>query len=799
MSGAGTLQRDLSWAAVATRALWVAVLLMVARSGLLYAMEHLSHRRELGQFQVRLANALPGIAVRVGLCALAVAVLTALLARRVRPGFARVALGVVLGLAAAFLFLVVLAGWDSADATRAVGIDTDRGRVTVATLGLGGIVLAAWLVGGLLRSERRSGWAAPLLPALLLLGLPIGWRAAFGRFEAQMTVVEVVGSLLNEPWEVVRRHPELEAHPGVICPCPNFSVDGADMPALILPPPAEVRLEFPERIGSARWSLRAGIDRSALFPRVAELSGCRVRFRVTVGGDEAAVAEIDLEPLPKKGGTAWVDLAGPRGLPLGRGDLLGLETTLLGPDGEERIPSRALKAGFGGLALERRLRSPRRPSSPTSPNIVLVVMDTLRVDRLSAYGYERRTSPHLERLAARGILYEEVYATSSWTWPSTASILTGLYPAEHGVTDGDSCYLAQELETLPEALQRAGLTTAAFSCNPLIVPEKNFGQGFEFFDYGRGTTRKSHLVMPAIFDWIEAMAGTRFFLYVHLVDPHSPYVAHPEGRRLFASDVPEEFPTDSIIRHFQRLVLGVGRSEDSGAEAVPPEEVACMSDLYDACVWTGDLWLGRLLDRIDALGLTDETIVVFTSDHGEELFDHGLAAHGHTLFGELVRAPLVMAGPGLPRGMRVPSPVSNRHLAPTLARLAGIELAGPRDAIDLARPQDHPAEGEDPIVLSTQRGYWEGHSEQRILGLRRGSFVLHYAPEGTGRRLFNLDEDPGELRDLAAELPGPAGEMQAVIERLQRELEARRPAPGVGAGEGTREMLREIGYAGGEE
>lgn len=795
------------WVGAAVRGLWAAVALAVARTGLLYAMEHMAHQRDIEQFRVRLAGALPGIALRATVCGLAVALLAALLARRVRRGPARWGIGLVLWIAGAALCLAFLAGWDSPDATRAVGLDTDRGRKAVAALAGGGLLLCAWLVAGLLRAKREggAGRAALLSPAILLLGIPLAWQMAFGRFAQEMTVVEVLRSLTGAPWEVVEHHSELEPHAGVICPCGDYKIDGADMPSLVLPPPAEVWLQLEPGSGPANLVARAGVDGSVVHRRVEELEGCRVRFRVEVDGRQVLSTEIALESLEEVPGTAWADLGDPQGLPLKGGEALGLSTALLGPDGEERVPARALKVGFGGLALERRHLSPRQLSGPSAPNIVLVVQDTQRADRLSAYGYERPTSPHLERLAARGMLYQEAFATSSWTWPATASILSGLYPAEHGVTDGDSCYLVHEVETLAEVLQREGFTTAAFSCNPLIVPEKNFDQGFEFFDHGRGVTRKSHLVMPAVLEWLEAMAGTRFFLYVHLVDPHSPYDPDTEGRRLLAADVPADFATDSINELHKRLVVEAGRAGEvvAAEDVVTAEERQHISDLYDACVWTGDMWLGELLERIEALGLTGETIVVYTSDHGEEFFEHGLAEHGQSLFGELVRVPLVLAGPGIPEGVRVAAPVSNRHVAPTLARLGGARIRDLPGAIHLSRPLSR---GEDPIAFSTARGFWEGRFPRDVLGLRRGGMALHWAPgepgdpePSTRRLLFDLGEDPGELTDLSAQQAALAEELQAALEGLEAELAARRRAPGVGAGAATLEMLQEIGYAGEDE
>jgi len=218
-----------------------------------------------------------------------------------------------------------------------------------------------------------------------------------------------------------------------------------------------------------------------------------------------------------------------------------------------------------------------------------------------------------------------------------------------------------------------------------------------------------------------------------------------------------------------------------------------------------------VLERLEAAGIDGETIVVFTSDHGEELFDHGFGLHGQNLHRELVQVPLVLAGPGIPRGLRVATPVSNRHVAPTLAHLGGAELRGPEDALDLvaaARAGEVPAR---PILYSTNNGWWNGRWRLPIHGLREGDDVLHWAPAGgpwgvapgspadpaDGElRLYDAGTDPGEHRDLAAERTARAAELRRELAERLDALEAKRAAPAIPAGESTLGFLRDIGYIG---
>jgi arylsulfatase A-like enzyme len=456
--------------------------------------------------------------------------------------------------------------------------------------------------------------------------------------------------------------------------------------------------------------------------------------------------------------------------------------------------------------LEQRWERPREATDAEHPNIVFVVMDTLRADRVTVDGYARPTSPALERLAARGISWRDAYATAPWTWPSTATLLTGLMPEEHGVESEVACWLPSELDTLAEALQQAGYTTAAWSTNPLVGPEKNFEQGFEFFDHARSTFRDGDLVMPAVLEWLGTMDGTRFFLYLHLTDPHAPHDPLPASRTLLARDVPTDWDQDRFEERQWALLGGEAHTPQGVLETervVPKDEQRYTNEIYDACVHTGDHWLGLLLDRIDELGLAGDTVVVFTSDHGEELFDHGLLGHSHDLHAESIRVPLVIAGPGIPAGERRTAPVSLRHVAPTLARIGGASLGNaPGAARDLVRDG-----GPEDVFFSTQQGWWNGFRPVSMYGVRRGDLVLHYVPSGGpwgaaptpggAVRLFDVAADPEERHDLAAERPELVGELKrAILEHLAA-LERRRRASRVRAGSATEALLKRLGYAGG--
>ncbi|MAB77920.1 MAG: hypothetical protein CMJ89_01085 [Planctomycetes bacterium] len=801
----------------ALRALWIvgvwSTLVWAATRGtLLFGMDRIAHGSDLVRTQLRLAAALPDVVLRSGFFAFTICCVFVVSGAIRKRGVRWPLLGAVL-VAATLVGQSLLAGWDVDDASRAVGHDTQRGRmVGHVLLGIAGLYSAA----SLFAADRARGAVCRLswsvLPLLLLVGVPLGIRIAYSSIGNRMAIRKTLVDVLAVPdaWTVVdgRR----DAPPGIesLCPSVDYRIAGADMPSLMIAPPGEVSFRAPEGHGPLVLNTRAGIHHTLVAPESAWLKRGTIRFEVRV--DDKGRKRIDIPIEPQGGrfpGTEWVPVGGESGLWVAPGSEVRLKTLFLDEDGIEKKPSEALRVGFGGLSFERRWSTERTLSSSDKPNVILIVMDTLRADRMDVYGYAKPTTPNLSRLAQRGIVYERAYSTASWTWPSTASILTGKLPQEHGVQDEASAYLSGLNMTVAEALQEQGLTTAAFSANILIVPDKNFDQGFEFFDHGSGGTRPSNVVMPAVLEWVEATAPTRFFLYLHLADPHAPLDPLPEGRRLFAADVPRDFSSRQANEHQHRLLDGCGYTDDGRSilnECVPEQEQIWVHQLYDACVWSGDHQVGRLIELLERLEIADETIIAFTSDHGEELYEHGFATHGHGLHEELVHVPLILAGPRLRPGQRIAAPVANRHLAPTLAKLAGAAFEGASDPLDLSQPSEITQGQTGGILTSTNAGWWKGRYRTRLLGLRKGTLSLHYAPEGApwgtvepsalgDWKLYDLARDPDQEEDLSRVRSDEAESLRKELERRILELNARRPSsPLLEAGEATLERLKAIGY-----
>ena len=630
-----------------------------------------------------------------------------------------------------------------------------------------------------------------------------------------MHVERVVRDFLAEPgtWETVRAHPEGAPRVEVICPSYSTRTDGVDMPALVVPPPGEVRLLLGDEAAAAdpeplRLVARVGVDQLAFGKLSEKAPTARFAFELRAGERVLARQEIELDRTRHKE-NAWVDLGGRDGIELRGAREVSLRTEALRADGSTIELRFAVRAGFGDLRLVRVGARPRTRSSPEQPSVILVVMDTLRADHLSTYGYGKPTSPHLSELAERGVLFETCYSTASWTWPATASILTGLTTMEHGLVGQRSSYLFEQSETLAESLQLAGFTTAAWSGNPIVSPRRNFDQGFEsFHGFGAGDMSETAEFFEEVRAFLRREKGTRFFLYLHLVDPHTPHDPLDEGARLFARDVPLEFRAKCndlwrATEHGEGIRPGGEVALDGIAS---PKEREWTAQLYDASVWSGDHWLGELLAELSALGLDDETLVAFTADHGEELFERGFFGHGHSLKQELVRVPLVLAGPGVPAARRNRGLVSAHMLASLLARLAGVAFGDGEAAL---RMLTRPERGEDLLLFTTTRGWWKGRDNVRLVGLTDGKWKLNLALDGApwggtapapggDLELYDLEHDPREQEDLAANRPEDAARLRALLLERLSALEARRIGTDIPAGEATMRMLEELGYAGGE-
>ncbi|MEW6744559.1 MAG: sulfatase [Planctomycetota bacterium] len=461
----------------------------------------------------------------------------------------------------------------------------------------------------------------------------------------------------------------------------------------------------------------------------------------------------------------------------------------------------AVQAAIGRPAVIVREEQHPRLSGEGRPNVLLIVSETLRADQLGCYEPTATWTPSLDRLAARGLLFERAVSASSWTQPSVASLLTGLDPVIHGVQSELNSFLADSLETLPEILQSHGVTTAAFVTNELLSADKNYNQGFETYVVpAYANARQTNELFTS---WLAEHKDLQFFAYIHYFDPHGPYNAPGSLRE---KHVPIESRSRDHDTALQAVVEAMARSELGGVA----DDLEYLKGVYRGEVEYLDRQVGELMEQLSALGLREKTYVVFTADHGEEFGEHGWYGHGSALHAESVRVPLILAGPGVEPG-RAGGVVETRSIFPTVLGWFGIEREAPArtSRLDLETARDD----RGFAVASTRKAI----ADLKVLADPRsgtaGLKTLYSAEDPTwkliceevpGREvrlsplaLFQHVQDPGERQDVLAANPAVA----EVLQRgLARWLEAcREVALETHTGEmspETRARLQALGYPG---
>ncbi len=382
--------------------------------------------------------------------------------------------------------------------------------------------------------------------------------------------------------------------------------------------------------------------------------------------------------------------------------------------------------------------------------VILIIVDTLRADALSCYGGRRIDTPCIDRLAADGIFFEKAFAPSPWTTPSMASILAGLSPFVHMATDYQSI-LPGSLPTLAERMYDDGYLTHAIGKNPMLV-RSNFSQGFigynffpkrpDFSPCGRILSRffpkrfassveTSDLTQLAI-EWLDSNYDKDFFLWLHYFDPHVPY--KPPLEYLSGRQPPAGMRTSFATE-------GANRSVRDGTLKLNPEQREWVRTLYDCEVIYVDRNVGMLLDHLKELNLYDDTLIILTSDHGEEFWEHGGIDHGHTLYNELLWVPMIIKLPAPYLKTAVPQKVSNGQIVPTVFELCGIDYKRDYLSYDSLVPAwsaSSKVDAEVPIVCTGLLYYEEKESV-----IFDGYKYIHSL--FTGRQEFyDLTEDPAE-------------------------------------------------------
>ena len=476
---------------------------------------------------------------------------------------------------------------------------------------------------------------------------------------------------------------------------------------------------------------------------------------------------------------------------------------------------------------------------PDHPNVLWIVMDTVRADHLSLYGYPRPTTPFLERFARQSVVFDRAMSSGIWTVPSHASMFTGRSIRAHGM-DLHNLWLDDEHVTLAERLQRAGYATAIFSNNPWVSPFSNLTQGFETcvsLHYLPRLTRSSieYLVetrgwsppLPwldndyggaitnsMVGDWLDQQAryDEPFFLFVNYMDAHLPYRVPASYRRMFMD--PDQVARSYALRwraygHITRVMSE--RFNVEGPGFMEPADIEILKRQYDAAIRYEDDRVGELVDMFASRGLLDNTVVVIASDHGEYLDTHGMWGHRYLAYDDVTHVALLIREPGRRTGRRVASAVSLCDLYATIERLT---LGG--NAPDHAQGHDlltavRGDSGQDMVISEyggpTPSNLKVGHNVGVKTGDHRDEPQIaatsqHYkyiASADHTRELYHLSRDPTEHDNLIDAQPAVARRFADYVARwLDRvpQYVPHDPESAANMDAGVIESLRDIGYAG---
>lgn len=430
-------------------------------------------------------------------------------------------------------------------------------------------------------------------------------------------------------------------------------------------------------------------------------------------------------------------------------------------------------AGPASGPTEHGPTGPEPASAARGKDVILVMIDTLRADHLSTYGYEKPTSPELTEFAQGATRYQRAYAQAPWTAPSVASLLTSRYPREVGVRQLPRA-LTSETRTLAHVLSERGYWTEAIFSNRFICSRYGHHLGFDHYDeryLSKHGMVSSHLITDLALERVrEADPDRPLFLYVHYFDPHYDYVLQP-GFELGAGD----------------YGTGVGQRSMSffglrTQPAVTEWDMVRARALYDSEIAFTDHHVGRLLTGLRALGRFDDAVVIVVADHGEEFLDHGDIGHSLTLYEEVVRVPLLIKAPGQRAAKVVDDPVALLDVAPTALDLAGLSPEARFRGASL-REGSHGF----PIFTSTFH-----YSDEISVILGQHKAIVDYDKHTF--MLFDLQTDPFEQRSLVAERPELAASLLQQVEDWNEGPFEFDRAQRVNLSEEEKAVMRALGY-----
>jgi len=420
------------------------------------------------------------------------------------------------------------------------------------------------------------------------------------------------------------------------------------------------------------------------------------------------------------------------------------------------------------------------PAQRAPANILLVTMDTLRADHLSAWGYARPTSPVIDRLAAEGVRFDQAWAQWPKTGPSFASLFTSTYPKDNGIVRRVGAPLPAGFQMLAETLRRRGYTTHAVVSNGAVASDFYFDQGFESYVETwklpvepDGTRNKAEVVNREVRRVLDGMDTSKpFFLWIHYIDPHFPYEPAAEWLDPFLEDdLYEPLADISVARTARRQMGGIGQEQVLSERTDLGYYVAA----YDAEIAYADDQLGVMFADLAGRGLMDNTLTVFTSDHGESLGEHGyFFDHGRFSFETCLHVPLIFHFPGRIEPRVDAEPAELLSVTPTILQFAGVSLPDGvwmqgRSLMGRLRGES----GDEDGFSHAEAGYATEGRWQKIV--RDDRYKLIYAPFSASQRFIGGRKQPFALYDLLADPMETTNLMEtepSAFERLKDELRA---------------------------
>lgn len=515
--------------------------------------------------------------------------------------------------------------------------------------------------------------------------------------------------------------------------------------------PAPSTLAFKRTIPeNGRLSLAAGILREGWIPGKGT-----VTFQVDVvdaSGKRTTAWDKALNPGKKESDRYWEDTV--VDLSAWAGQEVSIELVTAQGDGAQEGSFPGAAACWGDPVLFSQKSGGRL--------VVLTVIDTVSVGHMSTYGYERETTPNLTRIGQRGVVFDTAYSAASWTLPSFASLFTGVDAVRHGAGErawGEVVWrrpLPERFVTLAEQLRAQGFQTVAFMNNPYLTTTFGLSQGFTtYLDYGVGTkTGAGEIGVNHALDWLKSHQGYDRFMVVHLMDAHGPY----RPPMAFALKFTSWFYSGRFMGQMGgQDYLDLAEGKNPAKDEATRQQV---KNLYDGALAYADEQTGRLYDEVQKLAGTQDVTFIVTSDHGEELFEHGFYEHGHQAYNEMLKIPLILEAPAyFDGGRRIAEPVRGTDLVSTVLDLMKAPAPTGVDGFSLTS------------LLAGGKAAWESprdiFAENQLYGsaqnaLIRGPWKYLYNMKNTSRaerrtaaarrhELYQLEQDPGEQKNVVSE------------------------------------------------